>query len=86
MVLQIDPSAIFKSNGAVLDPNDPDTRSEGAGQELKGKAEQVKGAAKEKIGRAIDDPDLEAEGTIDRAPVRRVIWRIQMQRRPAPGC
>ena len=35
--------------------------------EIKGKAEQVKGAAKEKIGRAIDDPDLEAEGTVDRA-------------------
>ena len=35
--------------------------------EIKGKAEQLKGAAKEKIGRAIDDPDLEAEGTVDRA-------------------
>ena len=35
--------------------------------EIKGKAEQVKGIAKEKIGQAIDDPDLEAEGTVDRA-------------------
>ena len=35
--------------------------------EIKGKAEQAKGIAKEKIGRAIDDPDLEAEGTVDRA-------------------
>jgi uncharacterized protein YjbJ (UPF0337 family) len=31
--------------------NDPDTRDEGAGQELKGKAQQVKGAVKGAINR-----------------------------------
>ena len=31
--------------------NDPDTRSEGAGQELKGKAEQVKGDIKGAINK-----------------------------------
>jgi len=35
--------------------------------EIKGKAEQVKGAAKEKAGDLINDPDLEAEGTLERA-------------------
>ena len=35
--------------------------------EIKGKAEQVKGAAKEHIGRATGDEELEAEGTVDRA-------------------
>ena len=36
-------------------------------EEIKGKAEQVKGIAKEKIGQATGDEELEAEGTIDRA-------------------
>jgi uncharacterized protein YjbJ (UPF0337 family) len=35
--------------------------------EIKGKAEQVKGAAKEKIGQVTDDPETEAEGTAERA-------------------
>ena len=33
--------------------------------EVQGKAEQVKGAAKEKVGEFTDDPDLEAEGEAD---------------------
>ena len=35
--------------------------------EIKGKAEKVKGFAKEKAGELTDNPDLEAEGTVDRA-------------------
>ena len=35
--------------------------------EIKGKAEQIKGAAKEKIGQVTGDEELEAEGTVDRA-------------------
>jgi uncharacterized protein YjbJ (UPF0337 family) len=35
--------------------------------ELKGKAKQAKGSIKEKAGELIGNPDLEAEGTIDRA-------------------
>jgi uncharacterized protein YjbJ (UPF0337 family) len=35
--------------------------------EIKGKAEQVKGAAKEHIGRATGDEELEEEGIVDRA-------------------
>jgi uncharacterized protein YjbJ (UPF0337 family) len=35
--------------------------------EIKGKAEQIKGAAKEQIGRATGDEELEDEGTVDRA-------------------
>ncbi len=30
--------------------------------EVKGKAEQVKGAVKDKVGELVDDPDMEAEG------------------------
>jgi uncharacterized protein YjbJ (UPF0337 family) len=35
--------------------------------EIKGKAEQVKGAVKENVGRAINDRDLEQSGKADRA-------------------
>jgi uncharacterized protein YjbJ (UPF0337 family) len=35
--------------------------------EVKGKFDQAKGAAKETVGRAINDRDLEAEGSADRA-------------------
>jgi uncharacterized protein YjbJ (UPF0337 family) len=35
--------------------------------EIKGKVNQVKGAVKEKVGDATDNPSLEAEGTADRA-------------------
>ena len=34
--------------------------------ELKGKAKQVKGAAKQKLGKLIDDPALHDEGSADR--------------------
>ena len=34
--------------------------------ELKGKAKQVKGTAKQKIGNLIDDPELHNEGSADR--------------------
>jgi len=34
--------------------------------ELEGKFDQVKGTTKETIGRAIDDPELENEGKVDR--------------------
>jgi uncharacterized protein YjbJ (UPF0337 family) len=34
--------------------------------ELEGKFDQVKGKAKETVGRAINDQDLEDEGTADR--------------------
>ena len=35
--------------------------------EIKGKAEKVKGFAKEKAGEITNNPDLEAEGTVERA-------------------
>ncbi|MCU1266992.1 MAG: hypothetical protein JWM21_3310 [Acidobacteria bacterium] len=35
--------------------------------EIKGKFDQVKGEIKEKAGHAFNDPDLESEGTTDRA-------------------
>ena len=34
--------------------------------ELEGKFDQAKGAAKETVGRAVNDRDLEAEGNADR--------------------
>ena len=34
--------------------------------QAQGKAHEVKGAVKEKIGRAIDDPNLEDEGTVEK--------------------
>jgi len=35
--------------------------------EIKGKAEKAKGFVKEKAGEITNNPDLEAEGTVDRA-------------------
>ena len=35
--------------------------------EVKGKFDQVKGGLKESAGRALNDPDLENEGSADRA-------------------
>jgi uncharacterized protein YjbJ (UPF0337 family) len=35
--------------------------------EVEGKYDQAKGSVKETVGRAIDDRDLEAEGSADRA-------------------
>jgi uncharacterized protein YjbJ (UPF0337 family) len=35
--------------------------------EMEGKWDQAKGSVKENIGRATNDPDLEAEGATDRA-------------------
>ena len=35
--------------------------------EVKGKFDQAKGAVKENIGRATNDPDMESEGQADRA-------------------
>lgn len=35
--------------------------------EVKGKAEQAKGAVKEKVGQLTDDKDLETEGQEDKA-------------------
>ena len=35
--------------------------------EVEGKFDQAKGSVKETVGRAIDDRDLEAEGSADRA-------------------
>ncbi len=34
--------------------------------QVTGKAHEVKGAVKEKIGRAIDDPNLQDEGTVEK--------------------
>ena len=39
----------------------------GAIDKAKDKAQEVKGAAKEKIGQSTDDADLEAEGKKDKA-------------------
>lgn len=35
--------------------------------QVKGRVDQVKGAIKEGTGKALDDRDLEAEGTVDKA-------------------
>ncbi|HEY0405394.1 MAG TPA: CsbD family protein [Pyrinomonadaceae bacterium] len=35
--------------------------------EVEGKFDQAKGAVKENVGRAIDDREMEGEGTADRA-------------------
>ena len=35
--------------------------------EVEGKFDQAKGAVKENVGRATNDPDLESEGQADRA-------------------
>jgi uncharacterized protein YjbJ (UPF0337 family) len=34
--------------------------------QVKGRVEQAKGAVKEGVGDALDDRDLEAEGTVDK--------------------
>jgi uncharacterized protein YjbJ (UPF0337 family) len=35
--------------------------------QVKGRVDQAKGAIKEGTGKALDDRDLEAEGTVDKA-------------------
>jgi uncharacterized protein YjbJ (UPF0337 family) len=40
--------------------------SEGTKDELKGKFHEVKGAVKEKIGHATNNPDLEDEGAAEK--------------------
>ena len=47
--------------------------------EIKGKAEQVKGAAKEKVGEFANDPELEAEGEADQVAgkVREFVGTVQ---------
>jgi uncharacterized protein YjbJ (UPF0337 family) len=35
--------------------------------QIKGRVEQAKGAIKEGTGKALDDRDLEAEGSVDKA-------------------
>ena len=47
--------------------------------EAAGKAEQLKGAAKEKVGEWTNDPDLEAEGEVDQATgkVRETAGKVQ---------
>jgi len=47
--------------------------------EAAGKAEQLKGAAKEKVGEWTNDPDLEAEGEVDQASgeVRETAGKVQ---------
>lgn len=37
------------------------------GDRIENKAEELKGKAKQGVGRATDDPELEAEGTADKA-------------------
>lgn len=36
-------------------------------EEIKGKAEKAKGYVKDKAGEVLNDPDLEAEGEVERA-------------------
>jgi uncharacterized protein YjbJ (UPF0337 family) len=36
-------------------------------EEIKGKARKAKGIAKDKAGEVLNDPDLEAQGEVDRA-------------------
>ena len=38
--------------------------------QIKGRIERVKGSVKEKAGRAIGNPSLRAEGTVDKAAGR----------------
>jgi uncharacterized protein YjbJ (UPF0337 family) len=38
----------------------------GLGDKARNKAEELKGTAKEKIGKATDDEELAAEGTVER--------------------
>lgn len=47
--------------------------------EAAGKAEQAKGAVKEKLGEWTDNPDLEAEGEVDQASgkVRETAGKVQ---------
>jgi uncharacterized protein YjbJ (UPF0337 family) len=51
------PVAVFEKEPAMKD-NTKD--------QAQGKAHELKGAVKEKIGRAIDDPNLEDEGTVEK--------------------
>ena len=53
--------------GSRRGPLDQEARPIGVDDKAKNKAQEVKGQAKEGLGRATDDQELEAEGRTDQA-------------------
>jgi uncharacterized protein YjbJ (UPF0337 family) len=58
---------VFLMQGSRRGPLDQEARQMGVDDKAKNKAQEVKGQAKEGLGRATDDQELEAEGRTDQA-------------------
>jgi uncharacterized protein YjbJ (UPF0337 family) len=58
---------VLMIQGSRRGPLDQEARPMGVDDKAKNKAQEVKGQAKEGLGRATDDQELEAEGRTDQA-------------------
>lgn len=52
-----------------------------AGESIRNKAEELKGAAKEKLGDAIDNEALQAEGAAEKADAKDKQWQAEIDKK-----
>jgi uncharacterized protein YjbJ (UPF0337 family) len=50
------------------------------GETIRNKAEELKGAAKEKVGDVIGDDSLQAEGATEKADAKDKQWQVQIDK------
>jgi uncharacterized protein YjbJ (UPF0337 family) len=51
-----------------------------AGETIRNKAEELKGAAKEKVGEALDDESLQTEGAAEQADAKNKQWQVEIDK------
>jgi uncharacterized protein YjbJ (UPF0337 family) len=51
-----------------------------AGETIRNKAEELKGAAKEKLGDALDDDSLKSEGVAEQADAKNKQWQVEVDK------
>ena len=51
-----------------------------AGETIRNKAEEITGAAKEKLGDALDDESLQAEGAAEKADAKEKQWQVEVDK------
>jgi uncharacterized protein YjbJ (UPF0337 family) len=51
-----------------------------AGETIRNKAEELKGAAKEKVGDALDNESLQAEGVAEQADAKNKQWQVEIDK------
>jgi uncharacterized protein YjbJ (UPF0337 family) len=52
-----------------------------AGETIRNKAEELKGAAKEKVGEAIGDESLQSEGAAEQAEAKDKQWQVEIDKK-----